>query len=67
MLKMHFKIKIKIINKSYPKTYPSNEPLRRCPDISKLKKEFNYKPTIDIEKGIQMFSSYAKKINLKFK
>lgn len=52
--------KIKIINKPYPKTYPSNEPLRRCPDISKLKKEFNYKPKIDIQKGIQMFSSYAK-------
>ncbi len=52
--------KIKIMNKSYPKSYPSNEPLRRCPDISKLKKEFNYKPKIDIQKGIQMFSSYAK-------
>ena len=51
---------IKILNKPYPKTYPSNEPLRRCPDVSKLKKEFNFRPKINIQKGIQIFSTYAK-------
>ncbi len=51
---------IKIIKKPYPKSYPSNEPIRRCPDTSKIKKEFNYKPRINIHKGIKMFSLYAK-------
>jgi UDP-glucuronate decarboxylase len=52
--------RIKKIN--YPKFYPSNEPLRRCPDISKIKKEFNYKPSITIDKGLKLFSKYALKI-----
>jgi len=51
---------IKIFNISYPKSYPSNEPLRRCPDISLLKKEFKYKPTISLKKGLEMFKIYAK-------
>ena len=52
--------RIKKIN--YPKFYPSNEPLRRCPDISKIKKEFNYKPSITLDKGLKLFSEYALKI-----
>lgn len=51
--------KIKIKNVNYPRLYPSNEPLRRCPDISKLKKEFNYKPTVNIDLGLKLFSKYA--------
>lgn len=51
---------IKITPTSYPKSYPANEPLRRCPSILKLKKEFNYKPSINIEKGLLLFAQYAK-------
>lgn len=50
---------IKIANIDYPKLYPSNEPLRRCPDITKLKNEFNYKPSINIDLGLKLFSKYA--------
>jgi nucleoside-diphosphate-sugar epimerase len=53
--------KIKIIKISYPKKYPKQEPLRRCPDITLLKKEFNYKPMVNLNKGLNMFNTYAKK------
>ncbi len=51
---------IKINKINYPKDYPSDEPKRRCPDISRLKKEFNYKPKINLEKGLKYFYSYFK-------
>tara|TARA_B110000027_G_scaffold133930_1_gene163976 strand:+ start:3001 stop:4035 length:1035 start_codon:yes stop_codon:yes gene_type:complete len=51
---------IKIKNISYPKSYPSNEPLRRCPDVNNLKDEFNYKPSININSGLKLFYDYAK-------
>lgn len=47
--------------KPYPNEYPNNEPQRRCPDISKIKKEFGYDPKYDFERGLiscyQHFSS----------
>jgi len=52
---------IKIRNITYPKNYPSNEPLRRCPDISNLKNEFNYTPSVKIIEGLKMFKKYAKR------
>lgn len=58
---------IVIKNIPYPNTYPSSEPLRRCPDTSKLKYEFNYKPSIDINLGLNFFYEYARKKFLKKK
>ena len=52
---------IVIKNISYPKTYPSNEPLRRCPDVNNLKTEFAYKPSINIDLGLKLFNEYAQK------
>lgn len=52
---------IKIKKIAYPKNYPSNEPLRRCPNISNLKNEFNYIPSIKVIEGLTMFKKYAKK------
>ena len=52
---------ILIKNIPYPKSYPSIEPRRRCPDISKLKNEFNYKPTVNINLGLKYFYEYASK------
>ena len=49
------KKKIKAINISYPKNYPQVEPQRRCPDISKLIKEFNYKNKVSINDAIIRF------------
>ena len=52
---------ILIKNIPYPKSYPSIEPRRRCPDISKLKNQFKYKPTININLGLKYFYEYASK------
>tara|TARA_Y100000590_G_scaffold83476_1_gene93045 strand:- start:1504 stop:2538 length:1035 start_codon:yes stop_codon:yes gene_type:complete len=52
---------IKIKKIKYPKDYPSNEPRRRCPDISSIKKEFNYKPKINLAKGLKYFYNYFNK------
>ena len=48
-------IKLEGYNISYPKNYPQVEPQRRCPDISKLIKEFNYKNKVSINDAIIRF------------
>ena len=35
--------------------------MRRCPDISNLKDEFKYTPSINIDLGLKFFYDYAKK------
>ena len=45
----------------YPKDYPSDEPLRRCPSIMEFKSEFKFRPKIGLNKGLKFFSEYAKK------
>ena len=47
------KFDIKIKNVNYPKSYPSDEPLRRRPDISKIIKEFKYFPKINTQEGLR--------------
>jgi UDP-glucuronate decarboxylase len=39
----------------YPDTYPGDEPLRRCPDISKATSELGYEPEIDLQSGLERF------------
>ena len=53
---------IKINKISYPKNYPSDEPRRRCPDTTRIKKEFKYKPKVNLEKGLRYFYNYYKSI-----
>ena len=36
--------------------------MRRCPNIDKYLKEFKQKPSVGIDKGLQNFYQYAKKI-----
>lgn len=47
-----FPKKIKVEKIPYPKTYPADEPVRRCPDISKAKREIGFNPQISLEDGI---------------
>ena len=56
-------IKKKIIytNINYPKNYPQVEPLRRCPDISKIKKELNFKTRVTLSESIKRFYSWSTK------
>ncbi len=44
----------------HPKSYPKDEPQRRCPDITKAKKHLNYKPKINLETGLKFFLNWAK-------
>lgn len=36
----------------YPEAYPSNEPRRRCPDISKIKRDVGFVPVVALEDGL---------------
>jgi UDP-glucuronate decarboxylase len=54
-----------IKNIKYPKSYPSDEPMRRCPNINNLRKEFNFKPSINLDLGLKLFYCYAKEFFVK--
>ena len=51
-------------NVDYPNSYPTDEPQRRCPDISKAQNNLNFIPTVDIEDGIKRFLTWT---NLNYK
>ena len=42
------------------KSYPDDEPQRRCPNISKAKKDLNYKTRVNLENGLKIFLEWAK-------
>ncbi|OGE30462.1 hypothetical protein A3C59_00570 [Candidatus Daviesbacteria bacterium RIFCSPHIGHO2_02_FULL_36_13] len=42
----------KPLRKNYPPNYPAGEPQRRCPDLTKIKKQLNYEPEIDLKTGL---------------
>ena len=52
LIKKNVPKKIKFININYPKNYPADEPIRRCPDINQSRKYLNFNPKISIETGI---------------
>lgn len=56
------KNKYKLID--YPKNYPADEPMRRCPDITQSRKNLNFKPKIGIKQGILRMLEYNK-LNIK--
>lgn len=45
------KIHVKLI--SYPENYPQDEPKRRCPDLSKIKKELGYMQKVSLKEGLK--------------
>jgi UDP-glucuronate decarboxylase len=49
--------KSKIINKNLP----TDDPIRRKPDISKAKKDINWEPSIDVTDGLKKTIDYFKK------
>jgi UDP-glucuronate decarboxylase len=51
------KSKSKIINKDLP----TDDPVRRKPDISKAKKDINWEPNIDVTDGLKKTIDYFKK------
>ena len=44
----------------HPKSYPSDEPQRRCPDLTKAKTHLNYRPKVKLEDGLINFLNWAK-------
>ena len=57
--KIHFK-KIAANFIRHPKTYPNDEPQRRCPDLKKAKKDLHYYPKVKLEDGLKKFLDWAK-------
>ena len=62
-----FKVLNKIHNKKilskfikHPKSYPNDEPQRRCPDLTKAKTHLNYKPKVKLKDGLINFLNWAK-------
>jgi len=44
---------------SYPDSYPAGEPQRRCPDISKARKDLRFEPEVSLEDGLARFLSWC--------
>ena len=53
--------KINHKNIDYPKNYPQVEPLRRCPNISKIKEELGFKNNVGLLDSIRRFYFWTKK------
>ena len=43
----------------HPDSYPTDEPLRRCPSIQKAKTQFGYEPQVNLEEGLARFLDWA--------
>ena len=52
------KIKANFIK--HPKSYPNDEPQRRCPDLKKAKQHLSYYPKVKLENGLKKFLDWAK-------
>ncbi|MDA8665862.1 NAD-dependent epimerase/dehydratase family protein [Litoricolaceae bacterium] len=43
----------------YPDTYPQDEPMRRCPDIKKIRLQLGYSPRVNLKQGVLKFLKWA--------
>jgi len=55
---MDKKILVKLIE--YPDAYPADEPMRRCPDLTKVRIQLGYRPRISLREGLSRFMQWAK-------
>ena len=52
--------------KAYPDSYPAGEPMRRCPDLTKLKTQLKYEPRVPLEEGLaRSIAWFKEEYNLK--
>jgi UDP-glucuronate decarboxylase len=51
--------KSKIKKIKHPEAYPTDDPKRRAPDLSKAFKDLNYLNNCNTEKGIKKFCNWA--------
>tara|TARA_B100000282_G_scaffold282764_1_gene245837 strand:+ start:2490 stop:3524 length:1035 start_codon:yes stop_codon:yes gene_type:complete len=61
IIKKNISKKVSYKNINYPKNYPQVEPLRRCPNIDKLKDEFNFKNKVGINESVKRFFEWSEK------
>ena len=54
------KLPIEVIE--YPDAYPSDEPQRRCPEISKATRHLGYHPAVGLPEGLGRFMRWAKRV-----
>jgi len=52
----------KILKKNHPQNYPAENVQRRCPDISKAKKELGYQPRVDLTTGLKRIITWYKAV-----
>ena len=45
----------------YPDSYPADEPPRRCPDITKARRQIGFEPVVDLDDGLKRFLSWTDK------
>lgn len=43
----------------YPESVPPDEPMRRCPDITKAKRQLGYEPIVDLQEGLRRFMDWT--------
>lgn len=43
----------------YPDSYPADEPIRRCPDITKARLQLGYQPVVDLKDGLKRFLDWS--------
>lgn len=53
------KRKIPLEKVGYPSSYPADEPLRRCPDISKAGTALGYAPRVRLKEGLRRFFDWT--------
>ena len=51
---------VKPRRKNYPQNYPAGEPQRRCPDLTKIKTQLNFEPTVDLKTGLKQTIQWFK-------
>lgn len=61
----HADVKTEVID--YPSKYPKDDPFRRCPDITKLTKDFAFQCEVELEEGINRFLIWAREAYPKIK
>lgn len=44
----------------YPPSYPAGEPQRRCPDLTKARRELKFQPKVAMREGLKRFIQWAK-------
>jgi UDP-glucuronate decarboxylase len=44
----------------YPENYPAGEPQRRCPDLTKSRKDLLFKPEVNLKDGLKRFINWCR-------